>query len=67
MFLRCLWVTAALGFASSVMPALRAGEFETVILKDGQRVIGEIIAERPTAIYVDLGYDDLESLSNSLY
>ena len=29
------------------------------MLKDGQRVVGEIIAERPTAIYVDLGYDIL--------
>ena len=29
------------------------------MLKDGQRVIGEIVAERPAAIYVDLGYDIL--------
>jgi serine protease Do len=57
--LRCLGIAAALGFVSASMPALRAGEFETVILKDGQRVIGEIVAERPTAVYVDLGYDIL--------
>ena len=30
-----------------------------MILKDGQRVIGEIVAERPAAIYIDLGYDIL--------
>lgn len=39
---------------------LEAGEFETVVLKDGQRVVGEIIAERQAAIYVDLGYDILK-------
>src|ERR1017187_8289940 len=41
------------------LPALEAGEFETVILKDGQRVVGEIVAERPAAVYIDLGYDIL--------
>src|SRR5262245_34118562 len=39
--------------------ALEAAAFETVILKDGQRVTGEIVAERATALYVDLGYDVL--------
>jgi serine protease Do len=34
-----------------------AGGFETVILKDGQRITGEIVAEKGTALYVDLGYD----------
>jgi serine protease Do len=58
--LRCLWVTAAFGFAASVPAAVEAGEFETVVLKDGQKVVAEVIAERPTAIYVDLGYDILK-------
>jgi serine protease Do len=40
-------------------PVIEAAEFETVILKDGQRVTGEIVAERATALYVDLGYDIL--------
>ena len=31
--------------------------FETLILKDGQRVTGEVVAEKQNAIYVDLGYD----------
>jgi serine protease Do len=31
--------------------------FETLILKDGQRVTGEVIAEKQNALYVDLGYD----------
>jgi serine protease Do len=57
--LRCLCVTAALGFLASASPVLHAGDFETVILKDGQRVVGEIVADRPAAIYVDLGYDIL--------
>jgi serine protease Do len=57
--LRCLWITAALSLTSALVPVLEAGEFETVILKDGQRVIGEIVAERAAAIYIDLGYDIL--------
>ena len=56
---RWLWVIAAVGFVYLASPMLEAGEFETVMLKDGQRVVGEIVAERPTAIYVDLGYDIL--------
>ena len=54
---RSLWSMAAMVFVSLASPMLHAGEFETVVLKDGQRVVGEIIAERPTAIYVDLGFD----------
>jgi serine protease Do len=46
---------ALLGF--NIAPRLPAGEFETIILKDGQRVVGEIVAEKPGALYVDLGYD----------
>ena len=58
--MRCLWCNCGIGFRlASASPALQAGEFETVILKDGQRVVGEIVAERPAAIYVDLGYDIL--------
>ena len=34
-----------------------AAGFETVILKDGQRITGEVVAEKSTALYVDLGYD----------
>ena len=34
-----------------------AAGFETVILKDGQRIIGEVVAEKSNALYVDLGYD----------
>jgi serine protease Do len=44
-------------FCSIGYAAVQAAEFETVILKDGQRVVGEIVAERGNAIYVDLGYD----------
>src|SRR4051812_24101057 len=57
--LRCLWLIAAMGFVHLASPMLEAGEFETVMLKDGQRVVGEIVAERTAAIYVDLGYDIL--------
>lgn len=36
-----------------------AAGFETVILKDNQRIVGEIIAEKANALYVDLGYEVL--------
>jgi serine protease Do len=45
----CLWV----------VPSLRSAQFETVTLKDGQRVMGEVVAEKPNALYVDLGFDIL--------
>jgi serine protease Do len=38
-------------------PMAVAAGFETVFLKDGQRVTGEVVAEKATALYVDLGYD----------
>jgi serine protease Do len=34
-----------------------AGVFETLVLKDGQRVVGEVVSEKQNALYVDLGYD----------
>ena len=34
-----------------------AAGFETVTLKDGQRITGEVVAEKTGALYVDLGYD----------
>jgi serine protease Do len=37
--------------------AAGAAGFETVILKDGQRIVGEVVAEKPNALYVDLGFD----------
>ena len=60
MALRCSDGDAGMGSGLFGFSGLEAGEFETVVLKDGQRVIGEIIAERQAAIYVDLGYDILK-------
>ena len=34
-----------------------ADGFETVILKDGQRITGEVVSEKSTGLYIDLGYD----------
>lgn len=34
-----------------------AAVFETIVLKDGQRITGEVVAEKANALYVDLGYD----------
>ena len=48
LLVRCLQVTAAIDVLLVVgaLPALEAAEFETVILKDGQRVTGEVVAEQ---------------------
>jgi serine protease Do len=55
---RCLQTTAAvLLIGLWACPASQAAEFETLILKDGQRVTGEVVAEKQNALYVDLGYD----------
>jgi serine protease Do len=43
--------------ALTASATLEAAGFETVILKDGQRIVGEVVAEKPTALYIDLGYD----------
>ncbi|AMV37550.1 S1C family serine protease [Planctomyces sp. SH-PL62] len=37
-----------------------ADGFETLTLKDGQRVVGRVVAEKAEAIYVDLGHDLLK-------
>jgi len=42
---RCLQTTAVIGFWLLITAAaIEAAEFETVILKDGQTVTGEIVA-----------------------
>src|SRR5262245_1491216 len=48
-------VMVAFGLCASRLAI--AGGFETVLLKDGQRVTGEVVAEKSHALYVDLGYD----------
>jgi serine protease Do len=60
LFVRWLETSLLIGFSSLfVSSTLDAGEFETVLLKDGQRVTGEILSEKATALYVDLGFDIL--------
>src|SRR4051794_1674769 len=49
-------IPRARGLCLPVPPA-RAAVFETLVLKDGQRVTGEVVAEKQNALYVDLGYD----------
>jgi serine protease Do len=47
--------TAAL--IGMIVPAATHAGFETLVLKDGQRITGEVVAEKQNALYVDLGYD----------
>ncbi len=58
LYVRTFCSIVAMGVLSllTCRPAVAAG-FETVILKDGQRITGEVVAEKATALYVDLGYD----------
>jgi serine protease Do len=37
--------------------AATLGDLEVIVLKDGHQVTGEIVSEKPTALYVDLGFD----------
>lgn len=50
---------ALLALTAGTGEALGDG-FETIVLKDGQRVVGDVVAEKPEALYVDLGYDILK-------
>jgi hypothetical protein len=43
-----------------VVLAALAGDPEVIVLKDGQQVIGEVLAEKANALFVDLGYDVLK-------
>jgi len=52
-----LRMIAAAGLVWVLVPCASAAVFETLILKDGQRIIGEVVAEKQNALYVDLGYD----------
>lgn len=40
-----------------LVPRAQAGIYETLILKDGQKITGEVVTEKQNALYVDLGYD----------
>src|SRR3954469_23423293 len=54
----CFLAAVGLGIGC-LADAARAAEFEVLILKDGQRVTGQILTEKPGALYVDLGFDIL--------
>jgi serine protease Do len=46
---------ALIGLLGSVQPA-RAGS-DVIELKDGHRVVGEVVAEKANALFIDLGFD----------
>ncbi|MBN2455047.1 MAG: trypsin-like peptidase domain-containing protein [Sedimentisphaerales bacterium] len=50
-------VFCAAGFAEENLPSIRSPQdCDTVILKQGQRLSGEILAERESQIYLDVGF-----------
>ncbi len=58
LYVRTFCNVAAIGVLGLLASRIAvAAGFETVFLKDGQRVTGEVVAEKATALYVDLGYD----------
>jgi serine protease Do len=60
LLVRCFPLPALTGLLClAAFSTLEAAEFEVVILKDGQRVTGEVVADKPNALYIDLGYDIL--------
>ena len=52
-----LRMMAAAGLYWVMAASAQGGMFETLVLKDGQRVTGEVVAEKQNSLYVDLGYD----------
>ncbi len=40
---------------ATTSPAMAAQE--RIVLKDGHQVVGEVLAEKPSALYIDLGFD----------
>lgn len=45
---------------SLIGTAARADDTEVIVLKDGHQVVGEVLAEKPSALYIDLGFDVLK-------
>ncbi len=50
------WLVMMIMVLGPIAPRARA-DSETITLRDGQKVVGEVVADRATAVYVDLGYD----------
>ncbi len=46
---------ALAGLLAGVSPAGAASEI--IDLKDGHQVVGEVVAEKPNALFIDLGFD----------
>src|SRR5436305_653430 len=55
--MRWLRPIAAASVFCLIAPSTFGAVFETLTLKDGQRITGEVVAEKQNALYVDLGYD----------
>lgn len=53
---RAIATATLLGLAAGLDSA-KAGDFETLTLKDGQRITGEVVAEKADSLFVDLGHD----------
>ncbi len=60
MSIRGIGTSAALLVVAAGIAAAPGDGFETIVLKDGQRVVGDVVAEKADALYVDLGYDLLK-------
>jgi serine protease Do len=57
--MRWLSGIAVASFFCMIGAPVQGAVFETLILRDGQRIRGEVVAEKQNALYVDLGYDIL--------
>jgi serine protease Do len=60
MIIRGIGTCAALLILAAGVGETLGDGYETIVLKDGQRVVGDVVAEKPDALYVDLGYDLLK-------
>ncbi len=51
------WIFAAILVVGSTASISQAADQEVLVLKDGQQVTGQIVAEKPGTLFVDLGFD----------
>src|SRR5262245_4295354 len=52
---------AGLGVFGTLLAVLaapiHAGDDELIALKDGRQIVGEVVSEKPNALWVDVGFD----------
>ncbi len=54
------WLPGTVALFGLVASTAFGDDSEVIVLKDGHQVVGEVLAEKPNALYIDLGFDVLK-------